>query len=191
MPYITKRSPTPRAGDTPIGKVMGYLAELAEYTRWEALATSVDAVFPDWFPLGTVQGLLIAVCDAIYAALYQKAYNSAADRGNEINSQILGWLDDLKLEVQTYIDQARNRLQTLIDDLDARVKRLEGIFGLALPTMDIAKEARFFPALFQAEQKRKGVTEKEAEMRVKGEMVGERAEAPTEPKKIPKGGVRR
>lgn len=108
MPYITKRTPSTRPEDTPIGKVMGHLSEILEYLRWEGYAGIVDGLFPiDIFPLDIVQNTLIELCRLLYGLLYQQAYNKGADRGNEINKQIMGWLDDVKNQAFAKVDEAK------------------------------------------------------------------------------------
>lgn len=95
--------PTPRAGETTLGKIMGYLQEYSEYVRWELLAETIDGIFPDSFPFDQVQNLLISVCSTLYSLVYQRAYNGGADKGNEINKEIFGYLDDLKAKMQEAI----------------------------------------------------------------------------------------
>jgi len=112
MPYITKKTPTPRTYDTPIGKMMGHLAEILEWLRWESYATQIDAIFPDWWPLGSVQSFLIDICKACYNALYQKAYDNGADKGNEINNQVMGWVDDAKRKAESMVNDAKNYIET-------------------------------------------------------------------------------
>jgi prefoldin subunit 5 len=107
MGYIELKTPTPRSYDTPIGKVMGYLANILEWLRWENYAAQIDAIFPDWWPMGSVQGFLIDICKACYNALYQKAYDNGADKGNEINSQIMGWVDDAKRRAESLVNDAK------------------------------------------------------------------------------------
>ena len=122
MPYITKQTPTARTTDTAIGKVMGYLSELLEYLKWEGYAGSIDAIFPDWFPLGNVQSLLIDVCRAVYNGNFQKAYNSGADKGNEVNSQIMAWLNDLKAQAFAKVAEAQTYIQnTLINPIKNQI----------------------------------------------------------------------
>jgi len=112
MPYITKKTPVARSTDTPLGKIMGYLAELLEYLKWENMALVIDGVFPDYFPFGNVQSWLIDVCRGLYDRIYQGAYNHGADRGNEINSQILGWVDTAKNQAFAKVSEAQDYIQT-------------------------------------------------------------------------------
>jgi len=122
MPYITKKTPTPRSTDTTLGKVMGYLAELLEYLKWENMALSVDTLFPDVWPLDLVQNLLINVCRGLYDRIYQGAYNRGADKGNEINNQIVGWLDALRSQAFSEIDKAKAYIQTnLINPIKSNI----------------------------------------------------------------------
>jgi len=111
MPYITKKTPTARTTDTAIGKVMGYLSELLEYLKWENMALSIDTIFPDIWPLDQVQNLLIAMCRGLYDRIYQGAYDRGADKGNEINSQIMGWLNDVKAQAFAKVSEAQAYIQ--------------------------------------------------------------------------------
>lgn len=126
MVYITKRYPSPRTYDTSIGKVMGYLAELDFYLEHEQTCLKIASLFSpiNFFPLYYLKDWLINLHRRIYEDNYQKVYDQGADRGNEINRQILGWLDDLKGDAYKKIDDAKRYLYDLINTVNSKLKIL-------------------------------------------------------------------
>lgn len=121
MVYISKRTPRPRYNDSIIGKLMGYLAELDFYLEHEQECTKIDAIIPDWFPMNYIQGFFIDIHKAIYNTTYQKVYNQAADKGNDINSQIMGWVDKAKSDMTAYTSRVRSELKTLLNSVNSEV----------------------------------------------------------------------
>lgn len=163
MVYITKKTPIARSGDTALGKVLGYLAEALEYLRWENYASVIDFVFPDWFPVNIVQGALIDVCKRVYNDIYQQAYNNGADRGNDLNKQVLGWVEEAKKKALADLDNAKKYIETnlinpiktkidkeimpLVNDAQAKVKA----FATDIKTMQDKLAKEIDPAIKNAQ----------------------------------------
>jgi hypothetical protein len=135
MVYLTWIEPQPRSGDTPIGKIIGYLQAAHLYMNLEGWAGAIDLIMPNWFPINIVQDALISIVKAIYKANVQGAYDGGADRGNQMNNEILGWVQDLRTQAQNQIDQINaiiNKAQDLLSSHEKRLKQLERQTGLPI-----------------------------------------------------------
>jgi hypothetical protein len=136
MVEITHRNPTPRASDTPIGKMMGYLSETQTWLKYESIAEGVRAVWVlDFWPLFYVEDALVGIVQWAYDNVYQNAYNSGADQGNQINNEILGWVENLRTEAMSLIgklDRARSDAEKWLSDHEKRIKELEKQMGIPI-----------------------------------------------------------
>ena len=126
---IAHRTPTPRAGDTPVGKMLGYLSETQTYIKYEGIAEGVRAVWVfDFWPLSEVENALVGIVQWAYDNVFQGSYNAGADRGNEINKEILGWVEGLRNDAMSLIgklDRARSDAETWLNNHEKRIKQLE------------------------------------------------------------------
>ena len=129
MVEITHRNPTPRAGDTPIGKMMGYLSEGQTWLKYESIAEGVRAVWVlDFWPLSEIENALVGIVQWAYNNVYQASYNSGAERGNEINNEILGWVEGLRNDAMNLIDKlnrASRDAENWLNNHEKRIKELE------------------------------------------------------------------
>lgn len=136
MVAIAHRNPTPRAGDTPVGKMIGYLSEVQTWLKYESFAEGVRAVWLlDFWPFSIIEDKLVAVVQWAYDNVFQNSYDAGADRGNEINKEILGWVEDLRNEAMSLIgklDRARSDAETWLNDHEKRIKQLESEMGKPL-----------------------------------------------------------
>ena len=136
MVEITHRNPTPRAGDTPIGKMMGYLSESQTWLKYESIAEGVRAVWVfDFWPLSEIENALVGIVQWAYDNVFQTSYNSGADQGNQINNEILGWVEDLRTEAMSLIgklDRARSDAENWLRDHEKRLKELEKQTGIPI-----------------------------------------------------------
>jgi len=136
MVEIAHRNPTPRAGDTPIGKMMGYLSETQTFLKYESIAEGVRAVWVlDFWPLSEIENALVGIVQWAYDNVYQASYNSGAERGNEINNEILGWVEGLRNDAMNLIeklDRASRDAENWLNDHEKRIKELEKQLGLTI-----------------------------------------------------------
>jgi hypothetical protein len=143
MTEITHKTPTPRTNDTPIGKMMGYLSEIQTYLKFESFAEAVRVTWVlDFWPLSYVEDALVGIVQWAYNNAYQNAYNSGADRGNEINKEILGWIEDLRNQTMDLIgklDRARIDAENWLSDHEKRIKDLESKIGKPLAFSELLK----------------------------------------------------
>jgi hypothetical protein len=129
MVSIAHRNPAPRAGDTPVGKMLGYLSETQTWLKYEAFAEGVRAVWVlDFFPLSLIEDVLVRIVQWAYDNVFQNSYNAGADRGNEINKEILGWVENLRSEAENWLN-----------DHEKRIKNLEEQLGLLIVIPDFLK----------------------------------------------------
>jgi hypothetical protein len=140
MVEIAHRNPTPRAGDTPIGKMLGYLSEGQTWLKYEGIAEGVRAVWVlDFFPLSEVENALVGIVQWAYDHAYQLSYNQGADRGNDMTNEIMGWVENLRTEAMSLIgklDGARIDAENWLSDHEKRIKDLESKLGKPLAFLD-------------------------------------------------------
>jgi hypothetical protein len=138
---IVHKDPTVRTGDTEFGKLVGWLSEWQEYLKWEGLAEAIDAVWVwDFFPLSIVQDALIAIVRWVYDVNCQRAYDRGADYGNNMNAQILGWINDLRTAANNELQKLENLSKTFQDFLSNHEKRLKDLekkmgFPISMPEL--------------------------------------------------------
>jgi hypothetical protein len=129
MAEIKHRDATPRAGDTPIGKMLGYLSEGQTWLKYESIAEGVRAVWVfDFWPLSEVENALVGIVQWAYDRAYQLSYNQGADRGNDMTNEITGWVENLRTEAENWLN-----------DHEARIKNLEEQLGLLIVIPDFLK----------------------------------------------------
>jgi len=122
MVEITHRNPTPRAGDTPVGKMLGYLSETQTYLKYEGIAEGVRAVWVfDFWPLSEVENALVGIVQWAYDNVFQSSYNAGADKGNEINKEILGWVENLRTEAENWLNDHEARIKQLEDQIASTI----------------------------------------------------------------------
>jgi hypothetical protein len=112
---------------------MGDLESVAEYIRWDELYLASNAFDQIPFAGSTLKNIFHSLIQAVYDFLYQGAYNHGADQGNKMNSQILGWIDDLRTEAMNDIQAIQNLDQTFdnwLNNHETRIKALEQKLGL-------------------------------------------------------------
>jgi hypothetical protein len=116
--------------------MMGYLSETQTWLKYESIAEGVRAVWAlDFWPLFYVEDALVSIVQWAYDNVYQKAYNSGADQGNQINNEILGWVENLRNEAMSLIgklDRARSDAETWLRDHEKRIKELEKQTGIPI-----------------------------------------------------------
>jgi len=112
---------------------MGYLNEYSTYLKYESIAEGIRTTWVlDFWPLSLIEDALVGIVQWAYDNVYQSAYNYGADKGNQINNTVLGWVEDAKKELENLISTTKTRIQTeLIDPLNAQVQRLKNDLNLA------------------------------------------------------------
>jgi hypothetical protein len=144
MVEITKKTPTPRAGETPIGRMMGYLSEGQTWLKYEMIAQGIRAVWVlDFYPLSEVENALIAIVQWAYNMAFQRAYDFGSERGDLINNEIMGWVEELRNEAMNFIgklDGARIEAENWLSDHEKRLKELEKQLGLTVKIPELLKE---------------------------------------------------
>ena len=124
MSYVTHKWPRPRAKDTPLGKIMGYVSELLFWADQEGKCSTVDALWPEVWPIDWVDDVFINIFKDHYNKNYQGQYNRGADQGNKMNKEIMGWLDDLKDKAFAEVDRVKKYIETnLIQPLQTDLNR--------------------------------------------------------------------
>lgn len=143
MVAITKRTPATRTGDTLIGQIMGYIQEYQTYLNYEMWAEGIRAVWVlDFWPLSAIENALVGIVQWAYNNAFQGAYNAGADKGNQINKEIMGWVDNLRNQAMSLIDKldrARITAEQWLSDHEKRIKDLEKTMGLPISIPELLK----------------------------------------------------
>jgi len=96
---------------TALGEVFGWSGAQTIFNIAEQLAEAVDSIFPDYFPFGTVQDLMIAVFQWAYERLAYFAYWDWAYRGDDMTKQF----DNIIADYQTKVAQAVQDAKALVE----------------------------------------------------------------------------
>lgn len=96
---------------TPLGEVFGWSGQRTVYNIVEQMAQGVDSIFPDYFPFGQVQDLMIAVFQWAYNSLGYFAYWDWAYRGDDMTKQFDSIIADYQTKVAQAVQDARNLVQ--------------------------------------------------------------------------------
>jgi len=92
---------------TPLGEVFGWSGAQTIYNIAEQLAEAVDSIFPDYFPFGNVQDLLIAVFQWAYERLAYFSYWDWAYRGDDMTKQFNNIIADYQAKVAQAVQDAK------------------------------------------------------------------------------------
>jgi len=123
--YVPHKSPTPRDGDTLLGRAMGYLSELLFWADIEGKCNFIDSIFPEFPLIDWIDNVFISIFQSHYNANYQKQYNRGADQGNIFNKAIFGWIDDAKTKMAWVINDVKNKIETdLINPIKIKLSAL-------------------------------------------------------------------
>ena len=125
MVYITRRTPTERRTDKPLGKIIGHMQAFIYWLQREGDCTTIDIVIPDEWYCKWVQDFLIDWMKRVYATNYQKTYNQGADQGNKLHNQVFGAIDDVLADAKGKIAEVETRLNSLINDAKSRITTLD------------------------------------------------------------------
>jgi len=143
MTEIEHKDPEPRKGDTPIGKLMGYLNEYSTYLKYESIAEGIRATWVlDFWPLSLIEDALVGIVQWAYDNVYQNAYNYGADKGNQMNNQIMGWIEDLRQQALARIatlDGMIKDAEQWLSNHEKRIKELEKKMGLPVQIPEILR----------------------------------------------------
>ena len=118
---VSKRSPSRRTYDTPLGQIMGYLQHEIVYWQWEIEAAKWLAYIPTWFPLNVLHDAINGIFQAAYDTIYQRAYNEGAKKGNEMNSEILGWVDKARTDLTSKVNSVKSELDRTLSSVKTDV----------------------------------------------------------------------
>jgi len=136
---IEWRNPQPRSYDTVLGKIMGFLSHAQFYLDCEGQAEKVDAFIPSIFPLTYLENALIGLWQAHYEANYQKAYNQGADKGNELDSKIFGWIDETRSQIESKFSSLLSEAKEKLQDQISELQNLTDVFRGQLKELERAK----------------------------------------------------
>jgi len=92
---------------TPLGEVFGWSGQQTIFNIAEQLAEGIDSIFPDYFPFGTVQDLLIAVFQWAYERLAYFSYWDWAYRGDDMTKQFNNIIADYQAKVAQAVQDAK------------------------------------------------------------------------------------
>jgi len=124
MPYVEWKEPDYNQAKTPIGRVMGYLALWQAYNDCESKCALISALwFLNFYPFDQLKNLLMDILGRRYFYdNYQHIYNRAGWKGDEINNQIIGWLDDLRKQAEAKVNEAKAWIETnLINPIKSQI----------------------------------------------------------------------
>ena len=116
-----------------VAHVFGWASYQNFYFQCEGWANFIDVVFPDYFPFGTVQNVLIEVVKLLHDSQAQGEYNNGVEQGRQLEKKASEVVDWAKGEINAQVEGMKNRIQTEIinpiqqkaDSLNAQLKEAQ------------------------------------------------------------------
>lgn len=97
-----------------ISHAFGVAYHYAFYFTMDGWCQFLDSVFPDVFPFGTVQDLLIAVVKYVYDNRAEHNYNSGVDMGRSIVGKVTDTINWAQSQINNAVTDMRNRIDSEI-----------------------------------------------------------------------------
>lgn len=101
----------------------------AEKAAWH---DSVDAVIPDWWPMGALQGFFFAIIDWVYDPKIERDWNRGVEQGDRAWNETLGKFQEAKDTVTNYVNQKKAEIDGAINDAFNRISSVKGVAEDAL-----------------------------------------------------------
>ncbi len=127
---------------TPLGDVFGWAEGEKFYWQMEAWAELIDSLFPDWWPIGDIQNLLISVVQGVYNNQAENRVWKGIDVGNSIwykiddtitwaQNQITNAVNDMRNKIDSEIvapirDRVNRELKPALDQAQAQINDFQG-----------------------------------------------------------------
>lgn len=97
---------------TPLEHIFGTTMHYLEREKWLAWKNFVDAIIPDWWPMGTLQGYLFSILNSVYLHMDFKAYFNGARTASKIEQGITGVFNKAKDRIESEITKLKNKVET-------------------------------------------------------------------------------
>jgi hypothetical protein len=116
--------------------VASYYKFYYEMEGWKAF---IDLLFPDWFPVNTVQGLLMSVVDYLHDNRSEHAYNTGVDMGRAIVGKVTDTINWAQNQISNAVSDMRNRIDTeIVAPVREKAAQIEKSLNDALGRLNIA-----------------------------------------------------
>lgn len=97
-----------------VSHIFGWASETAFFFTMDGWCEFLDAIFPDYFPFGTAQNLLISVVKFIYENRSEHNYNCGASSGLKIMGKITETINWAQNQISNAVTDMRNRIDSEI-----------------------------------------------------------------------------
>jgi septal ring factor EnvC (AmiA/AmiB activator) len=97
-----------------VSHIFGWASETAFFFTCDGWCEFLDAVFPDYFPFGTAQNLLISVVRFIYDNRSEHNYNCGVSSGLKIMGKITETIKWAQSQISNAVTDMRNRIDSEI-----------------------------------------------------------------------------
>jgi type I site-specific restriction-modification system R (restriction) subunit len=110
-----------------VSHLFGWAYETAFFFTCDGWCEFLDSVFPDYFPFGTAQNLLISVVRFVYENRSEHNYNCGVSMGLQIVKKVNQTIDWAKNEIQSQVNAMRDKIDREIvaplrDRINAEIK---------------------------------------------------------------------
>jgi uncharacterized phage infection (PIP) family protein YhgE len=122
MPYITKKDLQPFRNwyathicyVDDVSHIFGVANHEIFYRQLESWCAFIDSVFPDWFPLGDIQNILISIVKFVYDNNANHSYNVGVDSGIAIIGKVTDAINWAQNQITSSVNDMRNKIDTEI-----------------------------------------------------------------------------
>jgi SMC interacting uncharacterized protein involved in chromosome segregation len=97
-----------------VSHIFGWASETAFFFTCDGWCEFLDAVFPDYFPFGTAQNLLISVVRFIYDNRSEHNYNCGVSSGLKIMGKVTEVINWAQNQISNAVTDMRNRIDSEI-----------------------------------------------------------------------------
>jgi len=97
-----------------VSHIFGWASETAFFFTCDGWCEFLDSIFPDWWPVGDVQNLLISVVKFIYSNRSEHNYNCGVTSGLKIVGRVNEVIEFAKNTISNAVTDMRNRIDSEI-----------------------------------------------------------------------------
>jgi chaperonin cofactor prefoldin len=107
-----------------VSHIFGWAYETAFFFTCDGWCEFLDSVFPDYFPFGTAQNLLISVVRFVYENRSEHNYNCGVSMGLKIMGKVNETINWAQNQITSAVNDMRNRIDTeIVAPLRNRINR--------------------------------------------------------------------
>jgi hypothetical protein len=118
-----------------LGQAFGLSNQRTIYHVFDSLYSYIDDLFPDYFPLGDVQNVIMNAIKSAYQLIAYWGYADWAQQGDQIVKQFDSIVADFTVKLQNAVDRAQAQLDQL-NSLTTQAKQILENHGIRIQELE-------------------------------------------------------